>query len=71
MNKLVIVVAAVCSLSSFAYSAEESGQYCEANPSACAVDRTQGAPNQIKVEQIDWDKAPVYKHGGQPPKNAK
>lgn len=51
---------------------DSTGEYCEVNPSSCAVDRTASGPNELDTPaQIDWDNSPIYKHGGQPPKNAK
>lgn len=68
----IIIVGFILLWPSDVESSEETGQYCEANPSACAVDRTQSSPNELETPaQIDWDNEPIYEHGGQPPKNAK
>lgn len=76
MKKLFLV--ALCAfftsstLTAFASESDSTGQYCEANPSACAVDRTQSEPNELETPaQIDWENDPAFKHGGLPPKNAK
>ena len=75
MTKSIIasLVASLClCVSSFSFASEETGQYCEVKPSACAVDRSVSEPNELETpEQINWDNAEIYTHGGQPPKNAK
>lgn len=68
----ILVLTAGLTLATATMAAEETGQYCEVKPEACAVDRTASAPNELPTpEQIDWDNHPMYEHGGQAPKDAK
>lgn len=78
MKKSIFALFAVMlfSVSSWAFegpSGEDSGgQRCSAVPTDCQPMRGNFEPNQLPTpEQIDWDNHPLYKHGGQPPKNSK